>query len=142
MPEDVSVSPVTLGGVPAEHHLPAGGDEGAAVVYLHGGGYCIGGADTHRSMCAHLAAALGCPVVPLDYRLAPEHPHPAAVDDATALGERLASAGVEVEVEVWPEMVHVWHVFAGRVPEADQGIAAVAAWLRHRLGLRDGTLAP
>ena len=76
--DGVSVAPTTVGGVPAERHVPDRGDEGAAVVYLHGGGYCIGGAETHRPMCAHLATALGCPVVALDYRLAPEHAHPAA----------------------------------------------------------------
>lgn len=193
MPAGVSVAPVTVGGVPAQRHVPAGGDEGAAVVYLHGGGYCIGSADTHRPMCAHLAAALGCPAAavlispwtdvaggspsftsraevdpfvfpeslaemagwylgdhdpacplasPLHADLTGLPPtlihvgdHERLLDDATAMGERLASAGVDVDVEVWPEMVHVWHFFAGRVPEADQAIAAVAAWLRPRLGL-------
>lgn len=42
------------------------------------------------------------------------------------MGECLASAGVDVGVEVWPEMVHVWHFLAGCVPEADQVISAVA----------------
>lgn len=258
MPDGVSVERVEPGGVPAERLVPAGADEGAALVYLHGGGYSIGGPDTHRSMCAHLASVLGCAVLVVDYRLAPEHPHPAAVDDAvaavravgaggiapqrlaiagdsagggltavtamslrdagdplpaaavlispwtdvaggwpsydsraavdpfvfpesltemadwylaghdprdprvsplhgdlaglpptlihvgdhecllddaTVMGERLAAAGVDATVEVWPEMVHVWHFFAGRVPEADAAIAAIGRWLRPRLGL-------
>lgn len=258
VPAGVTVEGVDLGGVAAERLVPDGADDGAVVVYLHGGGYCIGGPDTHRPLCAHLALALRCPVVVLDYRLAPEHPHPAAVDDAvaavralraggadparlavagdsagggltavtslvlrdagepvpaaavlispwtdveggsasytsradidpfvfpeslaemrewylgghdpadplvsplradlsgmpttlihvgdherllddaTGIGDRLAAAGVDVTVEVWPEMVHVWHFFAGRVPEADDAIAAIARWLRPRLSL-------
>ncbi len=49
------------------------------VLYLHGGGYCIGSLDTHRSLAGRIAVAAGCPVVTLDYRLGPEHPFPAAV---------------------------------------------------------------
>jgi epsilon-lactone hydrolase len=260
MPEGTAIDTTDVGGVPAERLTPAGGDDGAVVVYLHGGGYCIGGTETHRPLGAHLAAALGCPVVLVDYRLAPEHPHPAAVEDAVAavralqatvdparlaiagdsaggglavatslalrdagdplpaaavlispwtdvaggtpsfttraevdpfvfpeslaemaqwylaghdpadplvsplhadltglpptlihvgdherllddavrIGERLEAAGVEAVVDVWPEMVHVWHFFAGRVPEADAAVGAVADWLRPRLGLAEG----
>lgn len=72
----------------------APGDEPpAAVVYLHGGGYVYGRPATTRDLAARLAAACGCPLLVVDYRLAPEHPFPAAVDDAVAairwLGERL-----------------------------------------------------
>ena len=255
-PEGVTVEPVDADGVPAEWHRPTGGDETAAVVYFHGGGYCIGGADTHRGMAGHLAVATGVPVLVVDYRLAPEHPHPAPVtdavsayrwvlkqgvepgrttvagdsaggglavttclalraeghplpgfavlispwtdvegtgptmttladvdpmvtgdglaemrewflaghdpqdplvsplhgdlaglpptlihvgeremllDDALRLADRMRHAGVDVTCEVWPEMVHVWHMFAGQVPESDEGLAAIADWLRSRL---------
>lgn len=57
---------------------------GPVVVYLHGGGYCIGSLGSHRPMLTHLAAAVGGPVLAVDYRLAPEHPFPAAIDDAVA----------------------------------------------------------
>jgi monoterpene epsilon-lactone hydrolase len=56
--------------------------EGPAVLSLHGGGYTIGSCGTHRALAAHLSAATGGPVVTVDYRLAPEHPFPAAIDDA------------------------------------------------------------
>ena len=52
------------------------------VLYLHGGGYCIGSIATHRNLVSRLALAFGGRVLNLDYRLAPEHPFPAAVDDA------------------------------------------------------------
>jgi acetyl esterase len=55
-----------------------------ALLYLHGGGFVIGSLDTHDSLCRQLARRSGCAVVALDYRLAPEHPFPAAVDDTWA----------------------------------------------------------
>jgi acetyl esterase len=54
------------------------------LLYLHGGGFVIGGPDTHEALCRQLAARSGCAVVSLDYRLAPEHPFPAAVEDTLA----------------------------------------------------------
>lgn len=54
-----------------------------AIVFLHGGGFVFGNLDTHDAMCRTLAASSGCTVLAVDYRLAPEHPFPAAVDDAT-----------------------------------------------------------
>jgi acetyl esterase len=54
------------------------------LLYLHGGGFVIGGPDTHEALCRQLAGRSGCAVVSLDYRLAPEHPFPAAVEDTLA----------------------------------------------------------
>jgi acetyl esterase/lipase len=229
------------------------------MLYLHGGGYVAGSIDSHRNLTGHLAKAMGCPVLALDYRLAPEHPHPAAVEDATKayrwlLAQGLASdrivvsgdsagggltmamlvalrdsgdplpaagipispwvdleaggesirtrdgvdpmvsgaslrtisamylgddgdphdplaaplhadlsglppllihvgdhevllddstrlaanaeaANVDVTLEVWPEMVHVWHASAGFVPEADQAVARIAEFARPLVGL-------
>jgi len=85
-PDGVTVVATTLGGRPAERITPVNGGPAAAsvVLYLHGGGYCIGSLSTHRNLAGRLALARGGPVVTLDYRLAPEHPFPAAVDDAVA----------------------------------------------------------
>ena len=68
-------------------------DDGA-VLYLHGGGYCVGSVRSHTPMASKLAAAAGLPVLIVDYRLAPEHPFPAAVDDAVTVFRWLVAQGL------------------------------------------------
>jgi monoterpene epsilon-lactone hydrolase len=65
------------------------------VLWLHGGGYVIGSPTSHRPMASRLSAASGASVLLVDYRLAPEHPYPAAVHDATAAYEQLLTDGLE-----------------------------------------------
>lgn len=60
------------------------------IVFYHGGGFVVGDLDTHAPLCAHLAQSTGLPVVSVDYRLAPEHPWPAAPDDAEAAARAIA----------------------------------------------------
>ncbi|WP_201492798.1 alpha/beta hydrolase [Rubrivivax sp. A210] len=80
------------GGAPRPARLYAAGPEPRpALLYLHGGGFVIGSLETHDSLCRQLARRSGWAVVALDYRLAPEHPFPAAVDDAWAAMESLAA---------------------------------------------------
>ncbi|HEX3764271.1 MAG TPA: alpha/beta hydrolase [Kofleriaceae bacterium] len=71
------------GGCRARLYVP-GGDAHGLVLYLHGGGWVIGDLETHDRACRRLAARARAAVLALDYRLAPEHPWPAAVDDAVA----------------------------------------------------------
>jgi acetyl esterase len=69
----------------------------ATVVYYHGGGFVLGGLDSHDDICAELCAGTGFSVVSVDYRLAPEHLHPAAFDDArTAFDWAAATIGLPV----------------------------------------------
>lgn len=68
-------------------------DSRGAILYLHGGGYCIGSPRTHRALTLGLARATGLPVFAADYRLAPEHPFPCALDDAVAACRSLMQAG-------------------------------------------------
>lgn len=82
LPDDVTVEEVDAGGVPGELITPADSAEKVGVLYLHGGGYVLGGTDSHRSMVAQLVRRLGAPALLIDYRLAPEHAFPAAIDDA------------------------------------------------------------
>lgn len=76
----------TLGGVPSRVYRPRGaGRPAPAVVYFHGGGWVLGGLATHDVLCAELSHRVGAVVVAVDYRLAPEHVFPAAVDDALSV---------------------------------------------------------
>jgi len=92
-PEDCKVEPITLAGRPAEKITPAGAHRDRTLFYLHGGGYCIGGPASHRALVARLAKAASATAYVLDYRLAPEHPFPAAVDDAVAAYQALIDGG-------------------------------------------------
>lgn len=256
--QGVRGEPVDADGVSCEMQTPEGVSGAPVVLYLHGGGYVGGSVASHRNLTSHLARASACTVLSVDYRRAPEAPHPAAVEDACTafrwlvgrghhptrvaiagdsaggglavatqlrlrgasdplpaasvllspwvdlrstgesmrtrvardpivtpaavawlarlfLGaegnpsdplasplegdlaglppmlihvgedevllsdsERLAAkaeaAGVDVTLEVWPEMVHVWHAMAGLFEEADAAIRRVAEYLGSKLG--------
>lgn len=256
MPPGASHRELDAGGVPAEWVRGASSGDARAILYLHGGGYVVGSPRTHRALAARIAEASGARALVIDYRLAPEHAHPAAVEDATAayrwlleegadpartivagdsagggltiaalvalrdagtplpaaavclspwvdlecvgasmtaraeqdamvqkqglldlaraylggldprtplaaplhadlaglppllvqvgtaevllddatrLAERAAAAGVDVTLEPWEEMIHVWHIFGGMLPEADEAIARIGEFARKRL---------
>jgi monoterpene epsilon-lactone hydrolase len=247
---------VLAGGVPAEWVVPQGARAGRVLLYLHGGAYCSGSLDAYRGLVASLAEAARSRTLVVDYRLAPEHPFPAAFEDtctayawllaegfapgqvaiagdsaggglalalmvslreagqplpsaavcispwadlafsgtswttnarrelvlhaptlrqmasaylggldprtplasplyadlaglpplliqvggdecllsdAQGVAERARAAGVDVELEVWEGMYHVWHVMARYVPESRQAIERIGAWLEPRL---------
>ncbi len=257
MPADIAVSQTRVGARPGEWVTGSHSDPDARILYLHGGGYLAGGLASHRPFVCALARQTGCSCLQLDYRLAPEHPFPAAVDDAivayqtifatgprghqparcvfvvgdsagggltlatlvaardrnfarataavtmsaytdcaftgdsirtradqdpvigvkmlpeavamyldghdpkhplasplyadltdlppllmqvgdaeilrddtTRFGERARRAGVDVTVEVWPEMTHNWHLFLGIFPEAQQAIDRICTFIR------------
>src|SRR6188768_3213007 len=93
VPDDTVVEPVEADGVPCEWVTAPGAAADRAILYVHGGAYTTGSLGTHRRHVAQLSAAAGARVLNVDYRLAPEHPHPAAVDDAVAAYRWLTSAG-------------------------------------------------
>ncbi len=254
---DLTVEVVSAAGVPCERVATEGADPARVVMHLHGGGYTSGSVGTHRTFAGALTRATGATVLMVDYRLAPEHPFPAALDDAraafgwltgdggvdptsvvvsgdsaggglaaallvaqrddggalpagavllspwtdlamtgasydsedgrdpmcsraslgpsaaayldgqdatlplaspvytdlaglppllihvgevetlrddaVALADRATAAGTQVELWVAPGMVHVWHMFAGMVPESDRALAVVADWITARL---------
>jgi acetyl esterase/lipase len=91
---EASISRLSAGGVPAERIEVPGTASGRVVLYFHGGGYSLGSARSHRSLGKRIAVAARAAVVLPDYRLAPEHVFPAAVEDAVAAYRWLLAAGV------------------------------------------------
>lgn len=92
---DVEIKAITANGVPCELHMPPGADAARIIMYVHGGGYVIGSLKSHRATVAELARAAGCRALAVDYRLAPEHVYPAAVEDSIAAYNWLCSSGYE-----------------------------------------------
>lgn len=82
MAKGVTSQKVNVAGRPAEWILPPQAITHAVALYLHGGAYTIGSLDSHRSLVSYIARESGMRILVLDYRLAPEHPYPAAIDDA------------------------------------------------------------
>ncbi len=80
--DDVTLTAVDVNGVPGEWTVLPNSDPSRRLLYVHGGGYVLGSINTHRRLVADICRASGCVALSLDYRLAPEHPYPAAVDDA------------------------------------------------------------
>ena len=89
--------PGPAGEIPVRVYRPEGEGPFPTVVFYHGGGYVIGDLDGHDVCCRHLVRESGCGVVSVDYRLAPEHPFPAAVEDAYAAFEWVAANPDEVD---------------------------------------------
>jgi monoterpene epsilon-lactone hydrolase len=93
VPPDVTCEAVTAGTVKSEWVTAPGAASDRAILYLHGGGYAIGSINTHRALAADLSRAAKARVLVIGYRLAPEHPHPAAVEDAVAAYRWLLAQG-------------------------------------------------
>lgn len=92
-PPDIKWESVEAGGVGAEWVTPNDAVPGRTIVYCHGGGYATGSPEVFRSLTTHLARAARARVLAVDYRLAPEHPYPAAVEDALTAYRYVVAAG-------------------------------------------------
>ena len=97
LPSDTKVEPVSAGSVPTAWVTPANVDPDRVVIYLHGGGYLVGGIPEVREMVARVAGAAQTRALIIDYRLAPEHPPPAAVEDAVTAYRWLLDQGIRPE---------------------------------------------
>ncbi|MCA3553990.1 MAG: alpha/beta hydrolase [Aestuariivirga sp.] len=97
-PPGVTAEDRRYGGVACRHYRLDGTTDAPLLLYLHGGGFVVGGLDSHDDICAELCAAARIDVVAVDYRLAPEHPFPAAFDDCWAALKALARAHAEIIV--------------------------------------------
>lgn len=97
VPDGGKIVAETVGGVPCEWQWIDGVDESKALLYFHGGGYVIGSPKTHRSLVIELSRVSGIKALSVDYRLAPENPFPAAVEDAVAVYKALLDGGTPAE---------------------------------------------
>lgn len=95
--EDVALAPVDIDGIPGEWSTVPGSDSARVLMYFHGGGYCSGSIVSHRRMVTEAGRAAGVRTLAVAYRLAPEHPFPAALDDALAAWRFLARQGIAPE---------------------------------------------
>jgi monoterpene epsilon-lactone hydrolase len=96
-PDDITWEPHDAAGVPAEWVVPMDCEPGRVLVYFHGGGYATGSVEEFRALSSHVARATRARVLAVDYRLAPEHPFPAALDDAIAAYGSVISSGYAPE---------------------------------------------
>ncbi|MFC0534100.1 alpha/beta hydrolase [Phytohabitans kaempferiae] len=131
----VRVAALALAGAddrrPARLYWPAAGPAQATLLYLHGGGWALGDLEINDGVCRALAVGGGVAVVSLDYRLAPEHPFPAALRDAAAALDQLAAGLSTPDGVPLPRVLAVGGLSAG---------GALAATLARRS--RDGTAPP
>lgn len=95
LPADVMVEPVTANGVRAEWTWTPGADPSKVILYLHGGGYVLCSLDSHRHLVAEVGRAARTRTLAIDYRLAPEHPFPAPVEDTIAAYRYLLDSGLK-----------------------------------------------
>lgn len=97
VPGDIRIEEPDLGGIPAERLSAPGTREDAAFLYIHGGGFVAGSPRTHRPLTWRLTKEIGVPVYAIDYRLAPEHPYPAGLDDCVAAYKALLERGISAK---------------------------------------------
>lgn len=95
LPKGIQNTGVDLDGLPAEWIQPAQADTGTAILYLHGGGYVLGTIEMHRPIVAKFVKASGVRALLIGYRLAPEHPFPAALKDALEAYAWLLDQGLD-----------------------------------------------
>jgi acetyl esterase/lipase len=133
-PEGVDTSRVELAGVPVDHTRVPGVDTACHVVYVHGGGYVCGSASGQQAFVAELARAASADVWAVEYRLAPEHRCPAAIDDVIAATVAVQSGAGDVPVVVGGDSAGGGLAVAAvlemraRALELPRGLFALSPW--------------
>ncbi len=95
LPSNINCSTSQLGNRPAQWFTPKQASPDKVILYCHGGAYCIGSPRSHRDLCSHLALYANIPLVIVDYRLAPEHKYPAALEDIIKAYHELLALGYQ-----------------------------------------------
>jgi len=94
LPKQIKMEAITEFGIPSEWITPPNAGPGV-ILYLHGGAYALGSINSHRELIARLVVNTSCKALAVNYRLAPEHPYPAALEDAIRAYSWLISSGIE-----------------------------------------------
>lgn len=123
LPDGVLVEDRVLNGVSCQIFRPQGEGLKSGLIYFHGGGWVLGGPDTHGDMCAEMAVGADVVTVLVDYRLAPEHPHPAQLQDSLAVLNWLRAHGREIGMD--PD-----HIIGGGDSAGGQMTAGLSLHLR------------
>jgi monoterpene epsilon-lactone hydrolase len=130
LPPDVIVTAAALGSVPTAEITIAGVEPRHVVLYFHGGVYALGGAALGADLASQIGRRIDAAVISVDYRLAPEHPYPAAVDDAIAAYDALLLRGVAAShTVVAGESAGAGLAVAALVAARDRGLPMPAAAL-------------
>jgi monoterpene epsilon-lactone hydrolase len=95
--DDIKLEHVDIGGLPGEWSIAPGSDASRVLLYFHGGGYCSGSILSHRRLVTEAGRAAEARTLAIEYRLAPEHPFPAALDDALSAWNFLRKSGIAAE---------------------------------------------
>ena len=97
LPKGIGINKTTEQEIPLWWFVPDQAPDHKVIIYFHGGGYGVGSPRSHRDLCAHLAKYAGLQLASVAYRLAPEHPYPAAIDDALSVYQSLLNRGFQPE---------------------------------------------
>jgi len=135
-PAGVTLSDTVLGGRPALEFTPAGAAGDGTILYFHGGSWVVGSPATAQELTAALVRRTGLRALSLDYRLAPEHPFPAAIEDGVAAYRDLLSRGVPAErVMLAGDSAGGGLVIAGLLAARDAGLPMPAGAVTFSAGL-------
>lgn len=128
LPRGVSIEPLTLKGMKAEWIRPVECPSNAAICYVHGGGYISGSCSGHRHLVAKVVVASGLPALQFEYRLAPEHPFPAAFEDSVAAYQGMLDQGIRPDqIVLAGESAGAGLILATLLGIRDQGLPLPAA---------------
>lgn len=127
-PADIEYAPADTGGVRAEWIRPRAAKPGLTILYLHGGGYMVGSIDSHRDLASRIANAAAANTLAINYRLAPEHPFPAGLEDGLHAYKWLLSTGLAAsEIAIVGDSAGGGLTIAVALAAAEAGVALPGA---------------
>jgi monoterpene epsilon-lactone hydrolase len=137
IPAGLEISPVTINSLSAEWIRPSHSAKEKVIFFLHGGGYVSGSCIDHRIHVAKFVKGTNIGALLFEYRLAPEHPFPAALDDSVSFAEKANAAGVDVTLRIGKGLFHYYPVCAPLFPEATQAMNEICEFIKNALNTQE-----